>query len=31
MVNVQSKLHGGAGMWKGSIGMMEHNHLFYVA
>jgi hypothetical protein len=31
MVSVQSKLHGGAGMWKGSIGMMEHDHLFFVA
>jgi hypothetical protein len=31
MVNVQSKLHGGARMWKCSIRMMEHDHLFYVA
>jgi len=30
MVSVQSKLHGGR-MWKGSIGMMEHDHLFRVA
>jgi hypothetical protein len=30
MVSVQFKLHGGAGMWKGSIGMMEHGHLLCV-
>jgi hypothetical protein len=31
MVSVQFKLHGGVGMWKGNIKMMEHDHLFYVA
>jgi len=31
MVSVQFKLHGGVGMWKGSNGMMEHDHLFCVA
>jgi hypothetical protein len=27
----KSKLHGGARMWKGNIGMMEHDHLLCVA